>query len=102
MSDAEFPGLGALVTGGASGIGLATARLLAARGARVACLDLAPAPLEAPLEQVRADVGDDPAVRAAVGEAARRLGGLDIVVNNAGVGAVGTIEANADHDWHQV
>ena len=102
MRDPEFAGLGALVTGGASGIGLATARLLAARGARVACLDLAPAPLEAPLEQVRADVGDDAAVRAAVGEAARRLGGLDIVVNNAGVGAVGTIEANSDHDWHQV
>jgi 2-keto-3-deoxy-L-fuconate dehydrogenase len=102
VRDPEFAGLGALVTGGASGIGLATARLLAARGARVACLDLASAPLEAPLEQLRADVGDDAAVRAAVGEAARRLGGLDIVVNNAGVGAVGTIEANADHDWHQV
>ena len=102
MRDPEFAGLGALVTGGASGIGLATARLLAARGARVACLDLAPAPLEAPLEQVRADVGDDAAVRAAVGEAAQRLGGLDIVVNNAGVGAAGTIEANLDHDWHQV
>ena len=36
----EFAGLAALVTGGASGIGLATARLLAARGARVAVLDL--------------------------------------------------------------
>jgi 2-keto-3-deoxy-L-fuconate dehydrogenase len=102
VSDAEFAGLGALVTGGASGIGLATARLLAARGARVACLDVAPATLEAPLEPVQADLGDDAAVRAAVLEAAERLGGLDIVVNNAGVGAAGTIEANPDSEWHQV
>src|SRR5687767_8922643 len=102
MSDAEFAGLGALVTGGASGIGLATARLLADRGARVVCLDLAPATLEAPLELVRADLGDDTAVRAAVREAAERLGGLDILVNNAGVGAVGTVEDNPDSEWHQV
>ena len=102
MSDAEFAGLRALVTGGASGIGLATARLLADRGARVVRLDLAPAPLEAPLELVRADLGDDAAVRAAVGEAAERLGGLDILVNNAGVGAVGTVEDNPDSEWHRV
>jgi 2-keto-3-deoxy-L-fuconate dehydrogenase len=102
VSDAEFAGLGALVTGGASGIGLATARLLADRGARVVCLDLAPATLEAPLELVRADLGDDTAVRAAVREAAERLGGLDILVNNAGVGAVGTVEDNPDSEWHQV
>jgi 2-keto-3-deoxy-L-fuconate dehydrogenase len=102
VPDPEFAGLRALVTGGASGIGLATARLLAARGASVACLDVAPATLEAPLEQVRADLGDDDAVRAAVGEAAQRLGGLDIVVNNAGVGAAGTVEANPDHEWHRV
>ena len=102
MSDTEFAGLGALVTGGASGIGLATARLLADRGARVVCLDLAPATLEAPLELVRADLGDDTAVRAAVREAAERLGGLDILVNNAGVGAVGTVADNPDSEWHQV
>jgi 2-keto-3-deoxy-L-fuconate dehydrogenase len=102
VSDAEFAGLGALVTGGASGIGLATARLLADRGARVVCLDLAPATLEAPLELVRADLGDDTAVRAAVREAAERLGGLDILVNNAGVGAVGTVADNPDSEWHQV
>jgi 2-keto-3-deoxy-L-fuconate dehydrogenase len=102
VPDAEFADLGALVTGGASGIGLATARLLAARGAGVACLDVTPATPEPPLEQVRADLADDAAVRAAVGEAAQRLGGLDIVVNNAGVGAAGTIEANPDREWHQV
>ena len=102
MSDAEFAGLRALVTGGASGIGLATARLLAARGARVACLDVAAGPIEPPLELVGADVADDAAVRAAVLDAAGRLGGIDVLVNNAGVGAVGTVEANPDDEWHRV
>jgi 2-keto-3-deoxy-L-fuconate dehydrogenase len=102
MSDAEFAGLRALVTGGASGIGLATARLLAARGASVACLDVAAGPIEPPLELVGADVADDAAVRAAVLDAAGRLGGIDILVNNAGVGAVGTVETNPDDEWHRV
>jgi len=102
VSDSELAGLRAVVTGGASGIGLATARLLAARGAAVVCLDVAAGAPEAPLEQVRADLTDDAAVRAAVRDAAERLGGIDIVVNNAGVGAVGTVEANPDSEWHRV
>ena len=102
MSDSELAGLRAVVTGGASGIGLATARLLAARGAAVVCLDVAAGAPEAPLEQVRADLTDGAAVRAAVRDAAERLGGIDIVVNNAGVGAVGTVEANPDSEWHRV
>ncbi|HZB59992.1 MAG TPA: SDR family oxidoreductase [Actinomycetota bacterium] len=102
MTGPELAGLRALVTGGASGIGLATARLLAARGARVACLDVAAATPEPPLEQVRADLTDDAAVRAAVRDATDRLGGLDILVNNAGVGAAGTVEANPDDEWHRV
>jgi NAD(P)-dependent dehydrogenase (short-subunit alcohol dehydrogenase family) len=102
MPAAELAGLRALVTGGASGIGLATARLLAERGAGVVCLDLAAEAQEAPLGYVRADLTDNGAVRAAVAAAAERLGGLDIVVNNAGVGAVGTVEANPDDEWHRV
>ena len=80
----------------------ARTRLLAARGAAVVCLDVAAGAPEAPLEQVRADLTDDAAVRAAVRDAAERLGGIDIVVNNAGVGAVGTVEANPDSEWHRV
>jgi NAD(P)-dependent dehydrogenase (short-subunit alcohol dehydrogenase family) len=125
---AEFDGLAALVTGGASGIGLATARLLAARGARVAILDrdipwaaaggpgadaaAAAGPGEAarPGEAagpgafypVVADVTDDQAVRAAVRSAASALGGIDILVNNAGIGAAGTVEDNDDDEWRRV
>jgi 2-keto-3-deoxy-L-fuconate dehydrogenase len=104
----EFAGRAALVTGGASGIGLATARLLAARGARVAVLDRV-GPPEDPdaregggLYPVLADVTDDAAVRGAVAEAGRALGGLDILVNNAGIGAAGTVEDNDDEEWHRV
>ncbi|MGC5013592.1 SDR family NAD(P)-dependent oxidoreductase [Streptosporangium sp. DT93] len=99
-----FDGLTAVVTGGASGIGLAAATLLAGRGARVACLDLFPGDsgVPEPLLEVRADVADDASVRAAVAEAAERLGGIDVLVNNAGIGAQGGIEDNDDDEWRRV
>ncbi|MGQ4386961.1 SDR family NAD(P)-dependent oxidoreductase [Streptomyces sp. SAS_270] len=98
----DLTGLRALVTGGASGIGLATARELAAQGAAVAVLDLAPDGVPEPLLALKADVADDTSVRAAVEAAATELGGIDILVNNAGIGAVGTVEDNPDEQWHRV
>jgi len=98
----EFSGLTAIVTGGASGIGLAIARLLAERGANVACLDLKLDGLPEPLMGVQTDVADDASVRAAVATVAERFGGIDIVANNAGIGAVGTIADNPDEEWHRV
>jgi len=98
---AIFDGMRALVTGGASGLGLAAARVLAGAGARVAVLDMA-AQGPAGLHYVRADVTDDAGVRAAVGQAIQTLGGLDVLVNNAGIGAQGGVEANGDDEWHRV
>jgi NAD(P)-dependent dehydrogenase (short-subunit alcohol dehydrogenase family) len=94
-------GLRALVTGGASGIGLAVAEALRSAGAQVAVLDRA-AEGPAGFAYVQADVTDDAAVRRAVDEAIGTLGGLDVLVNNAGIGAQGTVEANADDEWHRV
>jgi len=98
----DFDGLAAIVTGGASGIGLATARLLASRGARVAALDLTADAVPAPLIGIWCDVTDDASVRTAVAESAGSLGGIDILVNNAGIGAQGTVLDNDDDEWRRV
>lgn len=98
----EFSGLVAIVTGGASGIGAAIADRLQQGGARVAVFDLQPdAAAHADLA-IAVDVADDASVRAGVERVATELGRIDIVVNNAGIGAQGTIEANSDEEWHRV
>jgi 2-keto-3-deoxy-L-fuconate dehydrogenase len=97
----EFAGLTAVVTGGGSGIGLAAARMLAARGATVACVDLNPAGVTEPLIGLPGDVADD-SVADTVATAAERLGGIDILVNNAGIGAQGTVEDNDLDEWRRV
>ncbi|TFV98217.1 SDR family NAD(P)-dependent oxidoreductase [Leifsonia flava] len=102
VSAGEFDGLVALVTGGASGIGLATAQTLADRGARVAVLDRAIDGLPEPLHGFVADVSDRDSVNLAVAAIADALGGIDIVVNNAGISAVGTVEENDDAEWARV
>lgn len=94
-----------LITGAARGIGALTARRLHARGARVALLGLEPDALA----QVAADCGDAPwvecdvadrdAVQAAVEECVQRLGGLDVAVANAGVGAQMTLVDGDDAVW---
>jgi 2-keto-3-deoxy-L-fuconate dehydrogenase len=98
----EFDGLVALVTGGGSGLGAAIAARLQADGARVAVLDLDPSGAAEGQLAVRCDVSDDASVRAAVETVVEQLGGLDVVVNNAGIGAAGTVADNSDEEWHRV
>ena len=93
----EFEGLVAAVTGGASGIGLAAATLLAERGAQVAVLDLKPGDAG-----FRCDVSSDDEVSSAIDAVVERFGRLDILVNNAGIGAQGDVAANDDDEWHRV
>jgi 2-keto-3-deoxy-L-fuconate dehydrogenase len=98
----ELQDLKVVVTGGGSGLGLTTARRMAAHGARVACLDLDPSAAEAPLMGIVCDVSDDDSVRPAIVAAAERLDGIDVVVNNAGIGARGSVADNDDAEWHRV
>jgi NAD(P)-dependent dehydrogenase (short-subunit alcohol dehydrogenase family) len=122
-------GYGAVVTGGASGIGLALTEALAANGARVTMLDVHPQRIENETKRLRdagldvrgkiVDVTDHKALDAAVDEAAKEYGSLDVVCANAGidsgVGFVGSwvgtqrqrvpegaLESYTDERWNRV
>lgn len=101
----DFLGLTAIVTGGSSGIGRAVVCQLVERGARVANLDLNPPPPQDKADEslyVSADIGNTDSVRHAVAQAATILEGVDVVVNNAGIGASGSVTANSDEEWTRV
>jgi 3-oxoacyl-[acyl-carrier protein] reductase len=100
----------ALVTGAASGMGRATAELFAAEGAKVAVTDYDEAGANDVAAAISAsggmadawrfDVGDPDAVKAVVAEVAERFGGLDIIVNNAGIGAMARLDDDQyDERW---
>jgi NAD(P)-dependent dehydrogenase (short-subunit alcohol dehydrogenase family) len=81
----DLTGISALVTGGASGLGLATARALSAAGVRVAALDLRPGQAEPGILPVACDVADEISVTAALDAAEVEQGVARIVVNCAGI-----------------
>jgi NAD(P)-dependent dehydrogenase (short-subunit alcohol dehydrogenase family) len=99
---AELAGVRAIVTGGASGIGAAIVRAMLARGARVTSIDRVTDGVPEGAGAQVADVTDDAAVRAAVTAAAEAMGGIDVVANNAGIGAQGTVADNDDAEWLRV
>ena len=94
----EFQGLTAAVTGAGSGIGLATAKMLAAAGAKVYGLDIAEGGLAGVAEWLHCDVSDDASVESAFS----KISELDILINSAAISAVGNIEANPSDEWNKV
>ena len=107
-----YQSMSAVVTGAARGIGLATARLLYERGARVALLDVDGPAGEAALHAlnarderaifIHADLARGDEAEAAVARAAQTFGGLNALVNNAGVQRYGTAEETSLELWHEV
>lgn len=107
----RLEGATAVITGAASGIGRALARACGAAGMRVAAADIEAGPLDetvtlvrdagAEAIGVRVDVADAASVRALAATVDRELGGADLLCNNAGVFAGGTIwsEPIADYEW---
>ena len=94
-----YRGLAVVVTGGGSGIGRATSARFLALGAKVAVIDLDPSGAPEGSVRARADIADRAQVEQAVAECAQQLGGIDVVVNNAGISAVGDVTSNDDEEW---
>jgi NAD(P)-dependent dehydrogenase (short-subunit alcohol dehydrogenase family) len=99
----------ALVTGGGTGIGAATARWLAARGCQVTLVGRRLEPLREVAGEIgkrafaaAADVTDAAATEAAFGAARERFGRIDILVNNAGIARGGPFLKNSDEDWQAI
>jgi meso-butanediol dehydrogenase / (S,S)-butanediol dehydrogenase / diacetyl reductase len=102
----------AVVTGGGSGIGAATARLFAAEGARVAILDSDLPRSERIVTEIRksggdaaawaCDVGNEIQVRDSVGRAAGHLGAIDILFNSAGIAMRRDVSETTTDDWDRV
>ena len=108
----RLDGKRAIVTGAGSGIGRAIALRFASEGARVALADLDPEAAQGVVAEVgeargvtlvrRADVTDGADVEALVGHVVSEWGGLDVMVNNAGVGAAATVVDTTDEDYDRI
>jgi NAD(P)-dependent dehydrogenase (short-subunit alcohol dehydrogenase family) len=113
MLSKEFAGQTAIVTGASSGIGLATTAKLVAAGALVVAVgrdaaalarvaELGSAKDGGSIEPFVADLTDPAAASRIVKAAVGRFGGLDLLVNAAGIIAMGTIETTEDEDWQRM
>ena len=99
----------ALVTGGCSGLGKATAQRLADEGWRVVVGDISAPEVasgdvsgDAGITAIHLDVSKEDETRAVVDETVARLGRLDLLVNNVGINRVAPLEDLTSRDWHQV
>ena len=100
--DKEFSGLTAIITGAGSGIGLEVAKGLHARGATVFGFDLNEGEMASVATFIKCDIGDEKSVNNAFAEFSKKSSQLDILINNAGIGSLTTVEHETDEIWQKV
>lgn len=98
----EFSGLTAVVTGAGSGIGLEVAKNLTQYGATVFGLDLHKGDLDGHGTWIECNIGESDSVKTAFENIATHTQVIDILINNAGISAVGTVEDATDAEWYNV
>ena len=98
----EFEGLTAIITGAGSGIGLEVAKGLAANGAKVFGFDINQGEMSSYATYIKCDIGNALSVTEAFNEFAKSSKSLDILINNAGIGSLTTVEKETDEVWHKV
>ena len=112
MTRRRFEGRGVLITGGASGIGKATAERFLEEGANVAIIDVSPKNCADALKELRrkghrpvmitGDVTNSKDIAGMVERARRELGKIDVLFNNAGILVEGTVEDVSEKDWDRI
>ena len=98
----EFAGLVAIVTGAGSGIGLEVAKGLTERGATVFGFDINQGEMGLVATFIKCDIADATSVNSAFAEFKKASSKLDILINNAGIGSLTTVENETDEIWHKV
>jgi 2-keto-3-deoxy-L-fuconate dehydrogenase len=98
----EFAGLVAIVTGAGSGIGLEVAKGLTEKGATVFGFDINQGEMGSVATFIKCDIADATSVNSAFAEFKKASSKLDILINNAGIGSLTTVENETDEIWHKV
>ena len=98
----EFAGLVAIVTGAGSGIGLEVAKGLTEKGATVFGFDINQGEMGSVATFIQCDIADATSVDSAFAEFKKASSKLDILINNAGIGSLTTVENETDEIWHKV